>query len=287
MLATAAACGSAACRRRRLTDPCPAGVACHPSPCGPHRLQHGAAADGGRRRALVEGADCGLAGAPRAGVDQVGPGRVPAAPAAACAATAAGRMWAHALCAPLDASRRPTGVLAAWRFPPPAATLSGPRWRAALSPKSGWRGPRTPSTPARLLFVCELLQCLLRAAPSFAPHLAHHPPPGARPVEVRVRCRRPPHPPPPAVHELLAEGDWDGLRPMMSAKLHAAYKDTAETYQREGFVYRTALSGPLEVRWVLLLLRFATCWFWPRRLAGTRPAAAAAPPAACPHAHNR
>ncbi|PSC74594.1 Swr1 complex bromodomain subunit Brf1 isoform A [Micractinium conductrix] len=45
------------------------------------------------------------------------------------------------------------------------------------------------------------------------------------------------------VHELLAEEDWEGLKPMMSAKLLTAWRDTAAEYRAQGFVWRTQL-GP-------------------------------------------
>lgn len=49
------------------------------------------------------------------------------------------------------------------------------------------------------------------------------------------------------VNELIAEGDWDTLRPMMSAKMFNALKDTDDAYRADGLVWRTELSGAPKV----------------------------------------
>ncbi|PRW57611.1 hypothetical protein C2E21_3605 [Chlorella sorokiniana] len=49
------------------------------------------------------------------------------------------------------------------------------------------------------------------------------------------------------VNELIAEGDWDTLRPMMSAKMYTALKDTDDAYKADGLVWRTELSGAPKV----------------------------------------
>ncbi|KAL4436837.1 hypothetical protein ABPG75_003976 [Micractinium tetrahymenae] len=45
------------------------------------------------------------------------------------------------------------------------------------------------------------------------------------------------------VHELMAAEDWEALKPMMSAKLFDAFKDTADAYKADGLLWRTKL-GP-------------------------------------------
>ncbi|KAI7836067.1 hypothetical protein COHA_010036 [Chlorella ohadii] len=49
------------------------------------------------------------------------------------------------------------------------------------------------------------------------------------------------------VNELLAEGDWEALRPMMSAKMYNALKSTDDAYRGDGLVWRTELIGAPKV----------------------------------------